>query len=185
MIWNLRHYPFSYFRIGADHVPLHRYIDPYQSMMVAASGFDDREMINACLMFRYVISYEPYNFKGHLNDFPLTMEYGRKVDALRRRYKEYLWDAEFRDTQGAEVIVDGKRHTNYSVFGDAGANRLAVVIVNQNAAKAIKATVGSMGREMGLVMVTPENPEPQRSDGKVSIPPRSVAVLLGEGIAGY
>jgi hypothetical protein len=173
-----RHYSLSYFRISADHIPLHRYIDPYQPMMVAATGFNDREMINACLRFRYVISYEPYNFKGHLDDFPLTMEYGRKVDALRTRYKEYLWDAEFRDTLGAEVLVEGKPYANYSVFGRPEAAKRAVVIANQDEDKPITATVHLAGRAGKLVSVTPENPEPHSSSGTITVPPRSVAVLL-------
>jgi hypothetical protein len=177
----LRHYSLSYFRIDAGHIPLHRYIDPYASMMVAASGFNDREMINACLLFRYVISYEPYNFKGHLDDFPLTMEYGRKVDALRTRYKKYLWDAEFRDTQGAEVAVGGKPFASYTVFGRPEADKRAVVIANQGEQKAITATVRFTERAGKLVSVTPENPDPQSSSGTVTIPPRSVAVLL-EGV---
>ena len=130
-------------------------------MMIAVSGFNDREMINACLLYRFVISYEPYNFKGHLDDFPLTMEYGRKMDALRTRYKEYLWDAEFRDTLGAEVLVEGKPYANYSVFGRVGATRRAVVIANQSGHKGITATVQlTAGDLAGLVMVTPGNPEP-------------------------
>src|ERR1019366_2662933 len=136
-------------------------MDPYQSMMVAASGFNDRETINACLLYRYVISYEPYNFKGHLDDFPLTMEYGRKVDALRTRYKEYLWDAEFRDTQGAEVTVGGKPFTNYTVFGGTEATKRAVVIANLDQHKPITATVRLEGRAGKLVSVTPENSEPK------------------------
>jgi hypothetical protein len=27
--------------------------------MIAATGFDDREMINSALMFCYIVSYEP------------------------------------------------------------------------------------------------------------------------------
>jgi hypothetical protein len=113
------------------------------------------------------------------------MEYGRKVDALRTRYKEYLWDAEFRDTLGAKVMVDGKAYPNYSVFGGDGEIRIAVVIANQSEHKAIEATVQWTGGKTGPLMVTPENPEPQRSDGKVSIPPRSVVVLLGDEVARY
>lgn len=37
-----------------------------------------------------------------------TMNYGEKVDGLRKRYKEYLWDAEFRDTMGATVTEAGQ-----------------------------------------------------------------------------
>ena len=56
--------------------------------MIAVTGFDDREMINRALMYRYIISYEPFNFKGDIQDFPLTVAYGEKVgrstEALRR-----------------------------------------------------------------------------------------------------
>jgi hypothetical protein len=177
-----RHYSMSYFRIQADHIPLHRYIDPYEPMMVAVTGFNDREMINACLLYRYVISYEPFNFKGHLDDFPLTMEYGRKVDALRTRYKDYLWDAEFRDTLGADVQAEGKPYAKYSVFGRPGTGKRAVVIANQRADQPLTATAKFEGGEGKLVMVTPERPDPQPCDGTVTIPPRSAAVLLqGEG----
>lgn len=173
-----RHYSLSYFRIEADHTPLHRYIDPYQPMMVAVTGFDDREMINACLLYRYIISYEPYNFKGHLDDFPLTMEYGRKVDALRTRYKEYLWEAEFRDTLGAAVQSGGKPYAKYSVFGRLGAGKRAVVVANQSADKPLTATVKLEGSKGKLVTVTPERPDPQICDGTVTIPPRSAVVIL-------
>ena len=73
-------------------------------------------MINQCLMYRYIISYEPYNFKGHLDDYPATMIYGKKMDALRTEFREYFWDGEFRDEVGATVTCDGKPHHPYSVF---------------------------------------------------------------------
>lgn len=179
-----RFYSLSYFRIGANHIPLHRYIDPYEPMMVAVNGFDDREMINACLLYRYIMSYEPYHFKGRLDDFPLTREYGRKVDALRTRYQAYLWDAEFRDTLGAEVRVDGKPYTGYTVFGRPGAGKQAVVVVNRRADKPLTATIELAGRKTGLVTVTPERPVPQPYNGAVTIPPRSAVVLLLSGSGG-
>ena len=37
---------------------------PDALFMTAVTGFDDRNMINQCLLYRYIISYEPYNFKG-------------------------------------------------------------------------------------------------------------------------
>ena len=45
-------------------------------LMTAMTGFDDRNMVNQCLMYCYIISYEPYNFKGRLSDYPLTVAYG-------------------------------------------------------------------------------------------------------------
>ena len=64
--------------------------------MTAVTGFNDRNMINQCLLYRYIISYEPYNFKGRLDDYPLTMAYGKQMDALRTELREYFWDGEFR-----------------------------------------------------------------------------------------
>ena len=91
-------YSLSYLRIGPGHTPEERYVFPFRPMMIAVTGFDNREMINRALMYRYILSYEPFNFKGDIKDFPLTVSYGQRVDALRKRYKDYLWDAEFRDT---------------------------------------------------------------------------------------
>ena len=62
-------------------------------MMNWVCGYDDRENVNVCLLYRCIISYEPHNFSGHLEEFPLTLEYGKKVDALRKRYQAFLWDA--------------------------------------------------------------------------------------------
>lgn len=103
-----RYYRLSYFRIGPPHTALERYAEPFVPMMIAVTGFDDREMINQALRYRYVISYEPFNFKGNLSDFPLTRAYGQAVDSLRRRYQDYLWNGEFRDDLEASVTVSGK-----------------------------------------------------------------------------
>ncbi|MBV9489166.1 MAG: hypothetical protein JO069_05505 [Verrucomicrobia bacterium] len=48
-------------------------------MMIAVTGFDDREPINQALLYRYIISYEPFNFKGDADDFPSMTAYERKV----------------------------------------------------------------------------------------------------------
>ena len=95
-------------------------------------------MINRILMYRYIISYEPGFFKGRLRDFPLTLAYGKKVDALRRRYKAWLWDAEYRDTLGATVSSDGA--SRYSVFRTADGRR-AVVVINQDIAQPVRVEV--------------------------------------------
>ena len=67
-----------------------------RQFMTAVTGFNDRNMINQCLLYRYIISYEPYNFKGRLDDYPATMAYGKQMDALRTELREYFWDGEFR-----------------------------------------------------------------------------------------
>lgn len=172
--WLMQYFPCSYFRINADSVPVCRYIDPQAPLMVAVTGFDDREMLNLILMGRYIISYEPYNFKGYLTDYPLTLAYGKKIDALRRKYKDYLWDADFRDTLGASVMADGAvRHT---VFVTSSGKR-AVVVVNMELSKPITATV-DLPHPGRLVVATPENPDARPSGETLTIPARLAAVLM-------
>jgi hypothetical protein len=172
--WLMQYFPCSYFRINSKSVPVCRYIDSQAPLMVAVTGFDDREQINLCLLDRYIIEYEPYNFKGYLKDFPLTLDYGKKIDALRRKYKDYLWDAEFRDTLGANVTADGSHL--YSVFVTATGKR-AVVVVNMEFSKPITATV-ELTHPGKLVAATPERPNAKPTEGTLKIPARSVAVLM-------
>ncbi|MBN1917695.1 MAG: hypothetical protein JW889_07290 [Verrucomicrobia bacterium] len=173
-----RGYAVSYFRVDRHHEPGHRYFDPFAPIMVAVHGFDDREKLNACLLWRYIISYEPYNFKGRLDGFPLTIEYGKKIDALRARYREFLWDGEFRDVLGASAIVDGKPHRPYSVFVQPRSGKRAVAIANHDATREIEASVKLDGDKGRLVVATPERPDAVESDDTVAIPPRSLAVLM-------
>ena len=174
--WLMQYYPISYFRINNGSRPVSRYIDSQAPLVVAVTGFDDREMLNLILLNRYIISYEPYNFKGHVTDFPLTLAYGQKIDALRSRYRAQLWDAEFRDTLGAGVSSDGSH--KYSVFVTSAGKR-SVVIVNEEFSRVITATVRlpNPGR---FVMATPEQPEAQPASGAVEIPARSAVVLMEE-----
>lgn len=172
--WLMQYYPVSYFRITAASRAVCRYIDSQAPLVVAVTGFDDREMLNLILLNRYIISYEPYNFKGHVTDFPLTLAYGKQIDALRRKYKEWLWDSEFRDVLGATVGSNGAHR--YSVFRARDGKR-AVIVVNSEFKKAITATVKlpSAGR---LQVATPENLDAKPSNGIINIPARSAAVLL-------
>lgn len=173
--WLMQYYPVSYFRINNGSRAVCRYIDSYAPLMVAVTGFDDREMLNLVLLSRYIISYEPYNFKGHITDFPLTLAYGKKIDALRRRYREYLWDAEFRDTLGAKVnsSIGSPRH---SVFA-AKSGKRAVVVVNPEFRKemTVEVQLPNPGR---LVAVTPERQEAEPTTGTLRIPARSAVVIL-------
>jgi len=171
-----RFYSLFYFRITPEHIPVDRYNDPFLPMMIAATGFDDREMINEALRYRYIISYEPFNFKGNLSDFPATLAYGLKVDAFRRKYKDYLWNAEFRDDQDAAVKVNGMPFTSFSTLRRADGKR-AVVIVNEGR-EPVSGTVelGNSTRE--LRWASPEEPEWRAVDGSVSVPARSAVVVF-------
>ncbi|MDD5676021.1 MAG: DUF6259 domain-containing protein [Chitinivibrionales bacterium] len=175
-------YGMTYGRFNAGYIPLLRYLDPFYPIMMAVTGYDDREKLNACLMFRFVISYEPLNFKGYLDEFPLTIEYGKKIDALRRRYRAQLWDAVFHDTRGAQVTVDGKPHPDYAVFWEVKSSRKAVVLVNHRSADSVMAKVEIEGYAGTLQIITPENPEPAKTtSNQIAVPPRSAVVVMQAG----
>jgi hypothetical protein len=172
--WLMQYYPVSYIRINNSPRAVCRYIDFQAPLMVAVAGFDDREMLNLVLLNRYIISYEPYNFKGHVTDFPLTLAYGKKIDALRRKYKAWLWDAEFRDTQGASMSADGSHR--YTVFRTAAGKR-AVVVVNQESSKTITATLDIPNRGI-LMSASPEQLDAQPVTGALKIPACSAIVVM-------
>ena len=172
-------YHLSYFRVDLNHVPIHRYVAPDAAMMIAVGGYNDRNMINLALMDRYIISYEPRNFKGRLQEFPLTVRYGQQVDSLRRRYRDYLWDAEFRDTVGATVTESGRPYAHYSVFRDTRTGKRAIVLVNFDYHRNLRLKVRLPGAQPdGLVVVRPEAPDPQPYPGAAELPPNSAAVVL-------
>jgi len=172
--WLMPFYPCSYFRIWNGPNAVSRYIDSKAPLVLAITGFDDREMLNLILMNRYIISYEPFNFKGHLTDFPLTLAYGKKIDSLRRKYRPWLWDAEFRDVKGAKVNADGL--FGYSVFITSTGKR-TVVIVNAEADKTISANV-EIPDPGNLVIASPEKPDAVPTSGKMEIPARSAVVVM-------
>jgi hypothetical protein len=124
-------YHLSYHRSeDKHHVPLMRYLRPDALLMTAVTGFDDRNMINQCLLYRYIISYEPYNFKGRLDDYPLTLDYGKKMDALRAELRDYFWDGEYRHEWGVHVTVNGRPHHPYAVFLNRRTGKPGLVIAN-------------------------------------------------------
>jgi len=173
--WLMQYYPFSYIRFGAGTRHVCRYLDSQMPLMAAVTGFDDREQLNLILAYRYIISYEPYNFKGHVTDFPLTLAYGKKIDALRRKYRAYLWDGEFRDEQGAMVAAD-EGSTRYTVFRAHTGHR-AVVVVNMETSKpvSVKVHLPNPGK---LVVVTPERVDAEPMQDTIEIPARCAAVVI-------
>jgi len=147
-------------------------------MMIAVSGYNDRNMVNTALLYRYIISYEPRNFKGKISEFPMTLAYGQKVDSLRRRYKNFLWDGEFQHTVGAEVFVEGIVYDKYSVFTDKNSAKRAAVIINFNYNKSIEVKVNFNGNHTELFSASPEEPEAVKYVGKQSIPPNSSIIIF-------
>lgn len=172
--WLMPYYVLGYYRIGTGLLPAQRYIDSQAPLMAAVRGVDARDEINAALLFRYIIEYEPYDFKGHLTDFPLTLAYGKKVDALRRKYKAWIWDAEFRDNLGATVTADGA--VRYAMYRNSAGKR-AVIVVNLEAGKPITAQL-DIPNPGTLVSATPERPDAEPVSGSLRIPPRSAVVIM-------
>jgi hypothetical protein len=171
--WLMQYFPVS--EVGVSAVPICQYVDSRHCLILAGvSGFDDREQLNMILCRHCVIQYEPFLYKGHITDFPMTLAYGQKIDALRSKYKAFLWDGEFRDTLGAEVGADGSYQ--YSVFvADSG--KRAVVVVNPDFNKPIVAQV-TLPHAGKLVAATPEELDAQPTTGTLHIPARSAAVIM-------
>ena len=64
-------YNVSYFRVDLKHIPIHRYIAPKEEMMIAVSGYNDRNMINTALLYRSVFvdgkNYDKYSLYKDAN----------------------------------------------------------------------------------------------------------------------
>lgn len=178
--WELEAYHLSYHRSESkEHIPLSRYMLPDALLMTAVTGFNDRSMINQCLMYKYIISYEPYNFKGHLEDYPLTLAYGKQMDALRSELKDFFWYGEFRDTCGAAVTTsDGKPFRPYSVFINKSNGKAGVVVCNYNEKNSVTVQVkledGNSLNRYRLV----DDPEWKDIGPGITIPPCSAVVIL-------
>ncbi|MFZ4396748.1 MAG: DUF6259 domain-containing protein [Kiritimatiellia bacterium] len=175
--WEMEAYNLSYYRSGwKGYTPWSRYMLPHSQLMTAICGFNDRNMVNQCLMCREIMSYEPYNFKGSLDDFPLTMAYGKKMDALRTELRDYFWDGEFRHTVGAKVTVDGKPHNTYSVFWNVRNGKAGLVIVNEEKTPiTVKAKLDDGGKLARWRLVDAPKWKPTKA---IVIPPRSAAVVV-------
>ena len=169
-------YSLSYFRLrrGAD-VP-QRYLEPFAPIMVAVTGYDDREMINEAVRLRLILSYEPRNFKGRLDDFPLTIAYGKRVDDFRRRHRDFLWDGEYRATEGADVRVENQPHSAIAIFRRPDGRRALVIVNSQDAPIApIVALAGARGP---LTIASPEEPTPVPLTVPLIVPARSLVTLF-------
>ena len=71
----------------------------------------ERCEVTLCGNHDHAVFYEPYNFKGRLDDYPLTMAYGKQMDALRTELRDIFWDGEFRHTVAPASLVTAGRIT--------------------------------------------------------------------------
>jgi glycosidase len=177
--WEMDAYHLSYHRSeNKKHIPLSRYLLPLGLFMTAVTGFSDRNMINQCLLNRYIISYEPYNFKGHLDDYPETMAFGKQMDALRTELRDTFWDGEFRDTVGAVVKNGDKAHHPYAVFLNAKTGAPGLVICNYAEKETITVTAQADGGAPLTRYRLVDNPEWKPAENLITIPPMSAAVVV-------
>lgn len=177
--WEMEAYQLSYHRTESKtHIPLSRYMRPESQIMTALTGFNDRNLANQCLLYRYIISYEPYNFKGHLEDYPLTLAYGKKVDALRTELRGWFWDGEYRDAQEASVTADGKPHHPFSVFLHAETRQPGVAVANyeEHQPVTVQITLDNGGSLARWRLVDDETWHP--FSGTVEIPAQSAIVVI-------
>ena len=153
---------------------------PDAMLMTAVTGFNDRNMINQCLMYRYIVSYEPYNFKGHLDDYPLTMAYGEQMDALRAELRDYFWDGEFRHEVGAQVTNGDKPHHPYAVFVNHKTGKSGLVICNYDEQQTItvQASLDS-GETLSRYRLVDDATWHTAGKG-ITLPPCSAAVLISK-----
>ena len=177
--WELEAYNFSYHRSeNKRHIALSRYMRPDAQLMTAVTGFDDRNMVNQCLLCRYVISYEPFNFKGWLHDYPDTVKYGNAMDALRTKYRAWLWDGEYRDQCGAKVTkLCGAPHQPYAVFRAQDGTDMLVICNYEDAPVTVNA-VRDIGKAYAQYRAV-EDDTLITARGGIVIPARSAVVLMG------
>ncbi len=178
--WQFDTYQLSYHRSeDPRHLPLSRYLLPHAPIMTAVTGFDDRDMVNQCLLYRYVISYEPHNFKGPPHRHPRTVQYGQIVDRLRTDLRGWFWDGTFTGTAGATVLDADTAipHHPYSVF-HVGDGRPAAVVVNNDPAAGRTVQVDLDGHDGKLRHRTVDNTEWRHTNGTVHIPPRPAVVVI-------
>ncbi|MBO0812694.1 MAG: hypothetical protein J2P23_11710, partial [Microlunatus sp.] len=177
--WEYEQYDLGYHRSAdPDHVPVSRYLRPDSQLMTAITGFDDRNMINQCLLYRYLPSYEPYNFKGRPSDFPDTVRYGKQAMALRDDLRDWLWDATFTDTLDVSAVrADGSDHHPVSGFRRAD-GRLAAVVVNYDDEPTDLRLVldGEAAGDHQYRLV--DDPTWRRVGASLALPGRSAAVVL-------
>ena len=156
--------------------PAYRYALPDVRPATCITGFDDREMINQCITYGYVINYEPYNFKGTTADIPLTVEYGKKANALRMALRDYLWDGEFCYRTGADIKkIAGDNNYIYSIYKNKE-GKSAVVISNQSPKnhKEFAVTLLSGNTAFNIFRI---DDKPAAADKTVVVPPRSLVIL--------
>jgi hypothetical protein len=177
-------YPLSYHRsFEVDHIPLTRFMHPRAQLAVASVGFDDRNLIGQALVRRYILSYEPFNFQGRLEDFPLTAAYGRSMDELRTTWRRWFWDGEYRDELGASVhTAAGEQHHPFAVFAPDDGSHPGVALANHTGVPVrLKVAIDGSTEPLALHLIDSPGWEPAH-DNWLEVPAHSAGIVLPFGI---
>jgi len=176
--FQLNYYDVSYARTwGRGHRPFTRMVRPNANLMTAVVGFNDRSMINQCLLNRYIISFEPYNFKGVPSDYPQTAAYGRKMDDLRNDLRAYFWDGQYCDKIGGAVLADGVALDSYAVY-DSTNGAQGMVICNYDEENSITVTPTLASGQKLTKFRLVDDTDMKQFDGSFVIPPMSAAAVI-------
>jgi hypothetical protein len=180
-IYDFQHdyYDLSYVRTwGREHKPTSRYMRPEAKIMSAVIGFNDRSMINQCLLNNYVISYEPYNFKGRLSDYPETVAYGVKMDQLRSDLSAYFWDGEFLNKKGGSVHTDSdEAYPYYSIYKTSD-GRVGIIICNYDEKKPVRVIPKLDGNNSLSQYRLVDHQKFYALDDFIEIPPESAVAVI-------
>jgi hypothetical protein len=179
-------YPINYIRTwdGSSHgepihIPAWKCMNPDMKFATCISGWDDREMVNQCLVYGYIMNYEPYHFKGRLSNFPDTVEYGQNAQQIRRRLRDYIWLGKFMHVKGVNVESIGPdTEYMYSVYKHSSNGKKAIVIANQGHEEELIVMVTIPGSPNKYLIHEPGLEKETHSDGPVTVPPRSLVVLV-------
>jgi len=151
-----------------------RYVNTNTSIITVINERRAREDMNFCLKNQCNICYN-FSFIGReLKNYPLIIKYGQDIEALRKKYSDFIWNGEYQDQLGATVT--GK-NISYAVYKNKD-GRKAVIIINNRKDDITKATVSIEGSSKTLAVASPENPEEKAYTGSVSIDPLSVVVVM-------
>lgn len=170
-------YNFSYIRSQLEnHIPLERFLMPGLPIATAVIGFNDRHIVNQCLLYRYILSHEPRNFKGRPTDYPLTLAYARQMEALRLELRKWLWDGEFCHHAGFELTPKNSLEAElaWAVYR-ADDGTAAMVVVNFSESCGVFFSVA--GSQAFAHCRTVEAPQAAAPDGVLALPPKQAMVL--------
>ncbi|GHS91435.1 hypothetical protein FACS1894174_01280 [Bacteroidia bacterium] len=164
-----------YIQSSVSGSPLHRYINPQIPIIASMDVRNARKDMNLCLRNRYNICYDLNFYNNQLKIYPKIMEYGRQIETLRNKFRDFIWEGEFNDILGASV---NGNNIIYAVYTRKSDGKKAVIITNQHETELSSVRVSLTNSKNTLIMVSPENPETVPCNGNITLRPLSAIVVI-------